>query len=236
MVPDLRIRRQSRCRDLEALELKRKTPAEASGCPKLAFCGSFLCYGKFSRGPVPSGWEQDPILGADRRLDPVSGGQVHGPGEGLFPQVPIIRPEGYKDRAAPEGDLLHSEKISSRPVRLQASGPEHQPAGAVGNRRARHWSISREGDGLGDEFLGEEGNWTIKSTAGEPSPGNGSVYIHAVPEIIGSQSAFRPEEYLLWRHGLDQTAAKHQGDPVGHRQGLLPVMGHQDHGHMEFPL
>ena len=29
-------------RDLEALELKRKTPAEASGCPKLAFCGSFL--------------------------------------------------------------------------------------------------------------------------------------------------------------------------------------------------
>ena len=42
LVPDLRIRRQSRCRDLEALELKRKTPAEASGCPKLAFCGSFL--------------------------------------------------------------------------------------------------------------------------------------------------------------------------------------------------
>ncbi len=134
-----------------------------------------------------------------KRLDPVSGGQVHGPGEGLFPQGPIIRPEGYKDRAAPEGDLLHSEKISSRPVRLQASGPEHQPAGAIGNRRTRHWRIKRGGDGLGDEFLGEEGNRTMKPTAGEPSPGNGSVYIHAVPEIIGCQSAFRPEVYLLWR-------------------------------------
>lgn len=189
-----------------------------------------------SAGPVSSDGEQDPILGADRCLDPVSGGKVHGPGEGLFPQGPIIRPEGYKDRAAPEGDLLHSEKISSSPVRIQASGPEHQPTGAVGNRRARHWRSSREGDGLGDEFLGEEGNWTIKPTAGEPSPGNGSVYIHAVPEIIGCQSAFWPEVYLLWRSGLDQTAGKHQGDPVGHGQGLLPVMGHQDHGHMEFPL
>ena len=86
---------------------------------------------EMSGGPGPSDGEQDPILGADRCLDPVSGSQVHGPGEGFFPQDPIIRPEGYKDRAAPEGGLLHSEKISSRPVRLQASGPEHQPAGAL---------------------------------------------------------------------------------------------------------
>lgn len=184
--------------------------------------GVFYVMGSSPEAPFPQAGNRTPSWVRTDAWIRSPGARIHGPGEGLFPQVPIIRPEGYKDRAAPEGDLLHSEKISSRPVRLQASGPEHQPAGAVGNRRARHWSISREGDGLGDEFLGEEGNWTIKSTAGEPSPGNGSVYIHAVPEIIGASllsgrryTSFgvpvwtrRPENIRAIRSDMDRASSR----------------------------
>ena len=68
------------------------------------------------------------------------------------------------------------------------------------------------------------------------SVGHLAGQIHAISKIIRRLAGSGTSVHRFRGIMLGQLAIKHQGHPVGHAQGLPPVMGHQEGRHSQLPL